>query len=195
MLKDKKIIQEISFSITLIDLSEIREVRDDFDIQGIYSMKKTAIQEQMDSIDKKILEILNHDARTKFTSIARKIKLSEGTIRNRVQRLMEKGIIQGFQVLTDPRYLGFEQQAIISFQMEAVYEILIQLNQIPGICRRTNCKLLFLYRCNGKNSFLLEVHSKQKQHLNSFIDEIKKLNGLEQIEITIKEELICDHLF
>ncbi|MHA2174099.1 MAG: Lrp/AsnC family transcriptional regulator [Candidatus Hodarchaeales archaeon] len=62
-------------------------------------MNKKTIEEQMDSIDLQILEILNHNARTKFTSIARKINLTEGTIRNRVQRLMERGIIQGFQIL------------------------------------------------------------------------------------------------
>ncbi len=147
-------------------------------IEVIYSMSNKNIRKQMDSIDLQILEILNHNARTKFTSIARKIKLTEGTIRNRVQRLKERGIIQGFQVITDPQYLGFNQQAIISFQMKASYDVLIQMEQFPNICERTKCRLIFLYQCNGKNSFLLEVHSKQKQHLNYFIDEIKKFNGI-----------------
>ncbi|MHA1945201.1 MAG: Lrp/AsnC family transcriptional regulator [Candidatus Hodarchaeales archaeon] len=157
-------------------------------------MNKKTVEKQMDSVDIKILEILNHNARTKYTSIARMINVTEGTIRNRVQRLKERGIIQGFQVLTDPRNLGFEIQAIISFQMQATYEVLVQLDQLPTICHRNKCKLLFLYRCSSKNSFLLEVHSKQKHHLNYFIDEIRNLIGLEEFEVYLKEELIYDKL-
>ena len=71
-----------------------------------------------DDIDREILEILNRDGRTKFTTIAKSIKRTEGTVRNRVRRLREKGVIQGFRVVTDPVNLGYEKQAIIRFQME-----------------------------------------------------------------------------
>ncbi len=66
-----------------------------------------------DKIDREILEILNKDGRTKFTKIAQSISRTEGTVRNRVKRLREKGVIQGFRVVTDPVNLGYEKQAII----------------------------------------------------------------------------------
>ncbi len=44
----------------------------------------------MDEIDKKIIEILKEDSRTPFLKIAEMLGISEGAVRNRVKRLMEK---------------------------------------------------------------------------------------------------------
>ncbi|UCE12266.1 MAG: Lrp/AsnC family transcriptional regulator [Candidatus Heimdallarchaeota archaeon] len=147
-----------------------------------------------DEIDRQILEILNQDGRTKFTTIAKRIKRTEGTVRNRVRRLREKGVIQGFRVITDPENLGFERQAIIRFQMEPSYEAYSQLDRLPYICGKQSCKLLSLYRSNGESSFMLEVLSKNKQDLDFFVSELSKFNGIEDIEILVKEEKIYDHL-
>ncbi|MFX0085877.1 MAG: Lrp/AsnC family transcriptional regulator, partial [Candidatus Hodarchaeota archaeon] len=74
-----------------------------------------------DKIDKEILKILSRDGRTKFTTIAKTINRTEGTVRNRIRRLRENGVIQGFRVITDPENLGFKNQAIIKFDMEPSY--------------------------------------------------------------------------
>jgi Lrp/AsnC family transcriptional regulator for asnA, asnC and gidA len=145
-----------------------------------------------DEIDREILEILSKDGRTKFTTIAKSIKRTEGTVRNRVRRLREKGVIQGFRVVTDPVNLGYEKQAIIRFQMEPSYESYAQLDRLPFICQGVNCELLTLYRSNGESSFILEVLSKTKLDLDYFISEINKFDGIDDIEVLIKEEKIYD---
>ena len=147
-----------------------------------------------DKIDQEILEILSRDGRTKFTTIAKKINRTEGTVRNRVRRLKEKGVIQGFRVVTDPENLGFEKQVIIRFSMESSYEAYSQLDHLPYICQGANCKLLSLYRSNGDSSFMLEVMSKSKQDLEYFIKELNKFDGINDLEILEKEEKIYDNL-
>ncbi|MHA1972743.1 MAG: Lrp/AsnC family transcriptional regulator [Candidatus Hodarchaeales archaeon] len=147
-----------------------------------------------DKIDREILEILSRDGRTKFTTIAKKINRTEGTVRNRVRRLREKGIIQGFRVITDPENLGYEKQAIIRFTMESSYEAYSQLDQLPYICQRVNCKLTSLYRSSGESSFMLEVLSRSKQDLKYFIEELKQFNGIFNIEVLEKEEKIYDQI-
>lgn len=147
-----------------------------------------------DEIDREILEILNRDGRTKFTAIAKKIKRTEGTVRNRVRRLREKGIIQGFRVVTDPENLGYNGQAIIKFHLEPSYETYAQIDQLPFICRTEGCKLISLYRSNGESSFILEVLSKSKQDLDHFVSELKKFGGLRDVEVLVKEQKIYDHL-
>ncbi|GAA0645961.1 Lrp/AsnC family transcriptional regulator [Salarchaeum japonicum] len=54
----------------------------------------------MDDLDRKILDILRRDARTPYTEIASTLDVSEGTVRNRVDRLRDDGVIERFTVAT-----------------------------------------------------------------------------------------------
>ncbi|PSP55896.1 AsnC family transcriptional regulator, partial [Halobacteriales archaeon QH_7_66_37] len=54
----------------------------------------------MDELDREILDILRRDARTPYTEIADEVGTSEGTIRNRVESMVEAGVIERFTVAT-----------------------------------------------------------------------------------------------
>ncbi len=54
----------------------------------------------MDSLDREILAILRRDSRTPYTEIADEVGTSEGTVRNRVERLVDEGVIERFTVAT-----------------------------------------------------------------------------------------------
>jgi len=54
----------------------------------------------MDSLDRDILAILRRDSRTPYTEIAEEVGTSEGTVRNRVDRLVEDGVIERFTIAT-----------------------------------------------------------------------------------------------
>ncbi|MDY6780820.1 MAG: Lrp/AsnC family transcriptional regulator, partial [Halobacteria archaeon] len=54
----------------------------------------------MDETDSKILEILKRDARKPYTEVADEIGASEGTVRNRVQKMVDEGVIRRFTVST-----------------------------------------------------------------------------------------------
>ncbi|EMA38513.1 Lrp/AsnC family transcriptional regulator [Halobiforma nitratireducens] len=54
----------------------------------------------MDDLDRQILDILRRDARTPYTEIADEIGTSEGTVRNRVERMMDDGVIERFTIST-----------------------------------------------------------------------------------------------
>ncbi|WP_255149041.1 Lrp/AsnC family transcriptional regulator [Halorarius halobius] len=54
----------------------------------------------MDDLDRRILNILRRDARTPYTEIADEVGTSEGTVRNRVERMLEEGAIERFTVAT-----------------------------------------------------------------------------------------------
>ncbi|PSQ35414.1 AsnC family transcriptional regulator [Halobacteriales archaeon QS_9_70_65] len=54
----------------------------------------------MDDLDREILTILRRDSRTPYTEIADHVGTSEGTVRNRVERLVDEGIIERFTVAT-----------------------------------------------------------------------------------------------
>jgi len=54
----------------------------------------------MDEVDREILSILREDARTPYTEIGERVGISEGTVRNRVDRLLDDGVIERFTVAT-----------------------------------------------------------------------------------------------
>ena len=54
----------------------------------------------MDDLDRQILTILRRDSRTPYTEIADRVGTSEGTVRNRVERLIDESIIERFTIAT-----------------------------------------------------------------------------------------------
>jgi DNA-binding Lrp family transcriptional regulator len=136
---------------------------------------------------------LDQDGRVKFTDIAKSIQRTEGTVRNRIRRLENNGIIHGFKVVTSPTYLGYEIQAIIVFQLEASYENYLQLENLPDKISRSNGKIVSLYRANGKNTFMLELLCEKSYDLNQIIADLQSLTGLISLDTLIKEERIYDH--
>ena len=70
----------------------------------------------LDAISKHIIELLQTDGRMSFTDISREVGLSEAAVRQRVQRLLESGIMQ-ITAVTDPLELGFARQALVGLRV------------------------------------------------------------------------------
>ncbi|XRP97306.1 Lrp/AsnC family transcriptional regulator [Methanocaldococcus sp. 16A] len=96
----------------------------------------------IDRIDLKILRILNENARKSFREIGRELGISEGTVRNRVKKMIDKGIITGFHASINPKNLGFEVIAILGLyikpsKVEETLNKLKELNEIVGLYQTT----------------------------------------------------------
>ena len=57
----------------------------------------------IDNLDKKIIELLKKDSRCPFVEIANQLGVSEGTVRSRVHKMSEEGIIRGFTIKTSSK--------------------------------------------------------------------------------------------
>ena len=68
---------------------------------------------KIDTINKKILHLLQEDARMTYKQISTKLKRSETTIRDRIKAMERLGIIQGYTALIDKTALGLNFFAII----------------------------------------------------------------------------------
>ena len=71
----------------------------------------------MDELDTKIIEILQEDGRASNAGIARKVGVSEGTVRRRLKRLIQEKYIQ-VVALPDPVKMGYESEALIGVQVD-----------------------------------------------------------------------------
>lgn len=71
----------------------------------------------LDDTDKRIIQQLQQDGRRPYTQIGPAVGLSEAAVRQRVQRLIDSGVMQIVGV-TDPKMLGFGRQAMIGLTVE-----------------------------------------------------------------------------
>jgi Lrp/AsnC family transcriptional regulator for asnA, asnC and gidA len=72
---------------------------------------------QLDGIAKLIIEQLQQDGRRSYAAIGKAVGLSEAAVRQRVQKLLETGVMQ-IVAVTDPMMLGFQRQVMIAIKCE-----------------------------------------------------------------------------
>lgn len=138
---------------------------------------------QIDSTDQKILEILTTNARMPFLEVARICGISGAAVHQRVQKLMDAGIVDGSQYKLNPKGLGYQTCAFIGIQVnlsassrhEEVFE---KIKQIPEI---VEC-----HHISGKYSLFAKVFTKNNEHLKKVI--VEQIQAI--VEVTFTETFI-----
>jgi Lrp/AsnC family transcriptional regulator for asnA, asnC and gidA len=89
-----------------------------------------------DDVSKKIIEQLQEDGRRAYATIGKAVGLSEAAVRQRVQKLVDSGVMQ-IVAVTDPMQIGFARQAMIAISVrgavEAVAEELAAIDEVDYI--------------------------------------------------------------
>ncbi|HID39145.1 MAG TPA: Lrp/AsnC family transcriptional regulator, partial [Calditrichaeota bacterium] len=86
----------------------------------------------LDEIDMKIIDMLQKNARTPYTQIAKEVGLSEGAIRKRVDALEKNGIIRKYVAVIDPRKVGYNSITILGLDTEPT-KLLSVANKVAKI--------------------------------------------------------------
>lgn len=118
----------------------------------------------MDQIDLDIISSLQSDGRKPFTDIAKELDISEGTVRNRVARLVEERVLQIIGMV-DPYRLGFDAPAIISVSVQPplLESVANTIAKFPEVS--------YLIMVSGGFDLLVEVLCKDRDHLANFLNE------------------------
>jgi len=131
---------------------------------------------EIDEIDQKILKLLQEDGRLPFLEIAQKLKLSESTIRKRVQALKERGVIKRFTVEVDPAKMGLNTVAIVGIDVDPpklleVAQKLCEFKEIRCVATST-----------GDHMIMTEIWTKDGRELTRLISEkIGPIEGVKKI--------------
>ncbi|GAA1761392.1 MULTISPECIES: Lrp/AsnC family transcriptional regulator [Streptomonospora] len=87
----------------------------------------------LDATAKRIIEQLQQDGRRSYAAIGKAVGLSEAAVRQRVQRLLEAGVVQVVGV-TDPMMLGFSRQAMIAVRSNGdLTAVADQISELEGV--------------------------------------------------------------
>lgn len=130
----------------------------------------------MDEIDLQILEILQTDGRTPFTTMAKQTGVSESTLRSRYYSLVERGIVQTIAVV-DPFALGYNAPALIGITTESgkINAIAKALKQMPEVS--------YLVLTLGRYDLVVEVFCRDREHLTDLItNQIQSIRGIRTTE-------------
>ena len=90
---------------------------------------------ELDETDRAILRILQADARTPFSEVARRIDMSSATVHDRVGRMEDAGVIEGYHAEIDPKAVGYGVSALVGLRVEQGREedALDRLRDIEGV--------------------------------------------------------------
>lgn len=134
----------------------------------------------LDSLDKKILQLITKDARMPFLEVARICNVSGAAIHQRVQRLAQIGIIKGSQFLVDPEKLGYQTCAYIGLYLkdpERFDTVVEELKKIPEV---VECH----YTTSGFDLFI-KLYARNNHHLLTIIHDRLQPLGLQRSETII----------
>lgn len=133
----------------------------------------------LDKLDFEILSILQEDGRMTFTVIADRLKISVGTARTRLNKLIEDGTVNIIGRV-DPDKVGFRCYAHI-----AVFVRPATLKEKVAQKIATLPEVSFLAMTSGDYDLEVDVMCRDNNHLVDFVNDISKIAGVHQTKTTI----------
>ena len=129
----------------------------------------------VDDVGKRLIEELQQDGRRSYAALAKTVGLSEAAIRQRVQRMVDSGLMQVVAV-TDPLQVGFHRQAMIGLRVEGdLVRVADELAKVDEVD--------YVVITAGSFDILLELVCEDDDHLLRVLSErIRVLPGVRGTE-------------
>lgn len=133
----------------------------------------------MDRIERQIILLLQQNGRMSYVEMAERIGVTEGTIRRKVNRLLEADIIK-VAAVADPHAIGFDSPAIITIKAESdkVPHVAEQLALLPSV--------RFVALTTGSYDIIVEGYWANNQELAKFLTvELAKVKGIREYSTSL----------
>ena len=139
----------------------------------------------LDEFDIKIIKELEKDGRTAFSSIASNLKISNTMVHQRVNRLIEQGIISGIKPLVNEKKIGYDWASFTGITLNKDSDsdrIIEELKAIPEI---TEC-----YYVTGSFTLYIKIIAKNHEHMRQVLyEKIDRISGIAKTDSIV--ELGC----
>jgi Lrp/AsnC family leucine-responsive transcriptional regulator len=138
------------------------------------------IVSDLDDIDIQILKLLQDDGRKKLNALAEEVSLSIPSVRERLKKIENQGLITAYHALIDHKKIGLDITAFVRINIRgsAYYESLIDLIQNLEEVQE-------LHSITGDGSHLIKVRTKNTSTLEQLLSKIQKCPGLEYTSTSI----------
>jgi Lrp/AsnC family transcriptional regulator for asnA, asnC and gidA len=137
------------------------------------------MQIEIDDLDKRILELLQLDARVSFAELSRKLDFPETTVRFRVKRLMDNGVITRFAALLDPVKVGFGVSGAILLKIDPAH--------LDMACKQLVLfnETLYLFKSTGEYDVVSVIVTQDMAHLNELVKRTKMILGVKDARVSV----------
>ena len=131
---------------------------------------------ELDDTDKAIIRALQLDGRAPYSKLGPQVGLSQAAVRQRVQRLIDRGVMQVVAV-TDPATLGFAVQAMVAISVAGdVRKVATALEGLEEV--------EYVVITTGRFDLLVEVVCTDQRHLLDLVnDRIRAIKGVTKTEV------------
>lgn len=133
------------------------------------------VTDSLDALDRRVVALLQRDARMRTVRIATALKVPESTARKRLARLIDRGIIQ-FAAVMDPLRLGF--------RVWAIFEITTDLDRIDEVARRVAeaPETFFVGMTTGTTDVYATAVFRDNEHLHEFkTKRLARIHGIRTV--------------
>lgn len=132
-----------------------------------------------DQLDRKLISLLRADSRTPATALAKALKVSRGTVQNRIDRLVASGVILGFTIRTRSDNTSNRVRAIMSIAIEGerTGAVLKALRGFPEVDR--------VHTTNGRWDLVIRIEVENLAAFSKALDGIRGIEGIASTETSI----------
>jgi len=128
----------------------------------------------LDEIDYKIIKVLEDDARTSLRKISELVKVSLGTVSNRVKKMEKNGVIKGYSVILDPDQIGWELNVVIGLRIQKgrlieIQEKIAKDSRVHGV-----------YDVTGDFDSMVIARAKNRKDLDDLSKNVLSIDGVER---------------
>ena len=121
---------------------------------------------KIDSLNWKILKCLQENARQSNAEIGRRVGITSPAVSERIKKMEDLGVIEGYKTIVSPFETGYQLRAIITLRA-FMGKLKPFLEKVKTYDEVINC-----YRITGDENIVMEVVLKNQKHLESFIDQL-----------------------
>ena len=130
---------------------------------------------QLDDFDKKLLAYLMEDASQTNTSIARKLDVSDGTVRNRIQRLIDEDVLK-IVAIVDPWKIGHRHQLISGLEVD-----LDKITKIGNALAEFSEVTYVSYTTGLYDLMMVCAFTSEEEMFHFFTEKMAKIEGIRHI--------------
>jgi Lrp/AsnC family leucine-responsive transcriptional regulator len=129
--------------------------------------EESALSFELDRHDRKILALLQEDGRLGFSEIGRRIHLTSPAVAERVRRLQEAGVIEGFSARVNLRALGYSFEAFINITVDS--------HDALDAWAASHPEVLALHATTGSHCALLRLAVNAPEHLQALLQSLGRI--------------------
>ncbi|PPK95311.1 Lrp/AsnC family transcriptional regulator for asnA, asnC and gidA [Kineococcus xinjiangensis] len=142
-----------------------------------------ARRSRVDAVDRELIQHLQDDGRMSYAALAKAVGLSEAAVRQRVQRLLEGGVMQVVAV-TDPMTVNLMRQTMIGIRVDGdTRQVAARLAEVPEVD--------YVVLCAGSFDVLCELTCADDEQLLELLNsQIRSIPGVRSTETFLYLELV-----